>query len=90
VWIYGDSTDFDENWDSFGDNQDEANYGEDNNRYSFTDRGDDVIYGGDNVSINYFYGGYGDDKIIGGHGDDYVSHTIWGDHGYGAFPEDSQ
>jgi len=89
-YLYGDSTDFDDNYDSFGDNQDEANYGEDNNRYSFTDRGDDVIYGGDNVNYGYGFGGYGDDKIIGGHGEAYMRQTFWGDHGYGAFPEGSE
>jgi len=52
-----------------------------------------VIYGGDNfVGSQYLFGGYGDDKLIGGQGLFTTAETqeIYGDHGMGAFPDDTQ
>lgn len=52
-----------------------------------------MIYGGDEfVGSQYLFGGYGDDKLIGGQGlvTAMETQTIYGDHDMGAFPDDTQ
>jgi len=83
-YIYGDSPDLkdDSTFDYI------VAYGDADPRYVTNDRGDDVIYGGDNVAgDSYIHGGYGNDKIIGGHGlqSDYVK--IYGDSGKSVFDD---
>ena len=75
-YIYGDSPDMYNDWDYI------VEYGETNPRYMETDSGDDVIYGGDNhYGDSYIHGGYGDDKLIGGHGLTGSYARIYGDNG---------
>lgn len=80
-YIYGDSTDFEAYWDY------RVAYGDADLRYMINDRGDDVVYGGDYIQGDSFInGGYGDDKLIGGH--DIVGDVvkIYGDHGFYGVP----
>ena len=76
--IYGDSADFVNDWSDY-----KSSYGAENPRYYQTNTGNDVIYGGDNgAGDSYIHGGYGDDKLIGGHGLTGDYGYIWGDSGF--------
>ena len=56
--------------------------------FTMTDTGSDTIYGGDYTYDQFIVGGYGDDKLFGGHNNQESYVKIWGDWKEGTIPSD--